>query len=477
MLVQPSLSLTLTLSFTLSLSLACKFTHSNMCRYIEELLALQHSLFYLQDAVESLLLWRGTLPITVSGKKYKFPIHSLIAFVTSVLLVENPELFPSLFFAMLGWVFLVSMDYRRNLPDPWSRCKTFREFILTLVFGNAPIHERMIRERENEEEARAYIERWKTRVKESEVAAAKAYKDSMEAQEEYEREMEEISQVDTDLSTKSGGITFDPFKPILYPLQQNLALVCRYTRRAKHIFCWQECYIAFWITAGCFLVSFIFLFVPWFFLLKWISRLIVWTLFGPWMKLIDVYYLSQIKPLTEEEILLKREQEREKRRMLLSAAVKEARIKRENVSKLKAMKQYMFGRFITRVPVLKEDRYSDIPLPDSSATPYRPKPTPLSVLAMEESGYRRTRVPGQHLVGDMIPRIETMGFTEAPIGQATAHPRLVDHNGPGGAFKISEESTLTAYATIGSLTVAAATISWFAVPALAHMAEKALHWM
>jgi hypothetical protein len=434
-------------------------------------------MFYLQDALESLILWRGTMPVFIAGHKFKFPIHSLSAFLCTVLLVERPEMFPSLFFGSLAWMFLASMDYRCNLPDPWRRCKTFREFVYTLLVGHSPIKKRMILERENHEEVQAYLEQWKNRVTEAETAATAAYEESIKAQEEYDKEMEEIGEADTDLSTRTAGISIDPFKPILFPVQQNLAMLCRYTRRAKHVLSWEECYIAFWLTAGCFMLSFIFMFVPWFFLLKWGSRIIVWTVFGPWMKLVDVFYVSKIKPLSEAEFALKREREREKRRLALSIAAKEARIKRENTTKLKAMKKYMFGKFSVKVPVLKEDRYCDVPLPDSSAIPYDPKPTPLSELAMAESGYHRTRLVGQHLVGDMIPKVETVGFTEAPVGQATAHPRLIDRNGPGGGFRSSDESTISAYATIGSLTVAAATISWFAVPILAGLAEKALHWM
>ena len=182
-------------------------------------------------------------------------------------------------------------------------------------------------------------------------------------------------------------------------------MLCRYVRHVKYTVGWEECYISFWITIGCLLVSIIFLFVPWFFLLKWGSRALVWILFGPWMKLVDVYYVSKIKPLTEEEHIERKEVERAKRRAVTSKAISEARVKREDAAKLKAMKKYLFGKFITRVPVLKEDRYRDMPMPESFAVPYKTKKLKLSELAMQEAGYHRTRLPGQHLAGDMIPRV------------------------------------------------------------------------
>ena len=434
--------------------------------YVEELLALQHVLFYLQDAAMIMLLWRGTLPIT---KDLKFPIHSLTAFMVMTFIVEYPEYIPSVSFGFIGWAICAVMDYRSGIPDPWSRCKTFTEFVVTLVTGKSPVPYHDIPVNANEAEALAFHESWQKRIVSAEEAAAKAYEESIKEQEELEKEMEEIGDTNTDISTQSGGVSLDPFKPILFPIQQNLAMVCRYIRHAKYILYWEECYFSFWISAACFLLSFMFMFVPWFFLIRWTCRIIVWTLFGPWMKLVDVFYVSKLKPPTEEEIAAKKAAEKEKRKLATFEAAGKARIKRENAKKLKAMKKYMFGKFIAKVPVLKEDRYRDLPLPSSSAVPYRPKALALSELAMQEAGYHRTRLPGQHLVGDMIPHVEALGFTEAPIGQATAHPKLVTKKGPGAT---SPDSDTAAYIKLGSLVAAAAVISYFLVPMLSALTEK-----
>lgn len=473
-------------------------------RYIEELLELQHILFYLQDAAETLLLWRGTLELPFFGKTFMIPVHSASAFLSAILLVEHPQMFPSFCFAMWAWVLLATMDYRRTLPDIWSRCKPFREFLETLALGEATNPPPTIKRNQNLEAAIAFREKYQHRIEKAERDAMAAYEESAKAQEEYDKEMEEIGDDNTDIATKRGGVSIDPFKSILFPVQQNLAIACRYLRHAKYIIFWEECYISFWITTGCLLVSFIFMFVPWAFLIKWTTRLLVWTLFGPWMKLVDVYYVSKIKDRTEEELAEQIQQNRVERRLATTAAVSEARMKREDASKLKAMKKHMFGKYITRVPILKEDRYRDMPLPESSATPYRPVPLPLSELAMQEAGYHRTRLAGQHLIGNMIPKVsqlavlvymncasrsifsphftffhpyqvESEGFTQAPIGQATAHPNLLDKDGPGGSLKATSESTAGAYAKIGSLVVVAAILTWLGVPVLAAITEKVLH--
>jgi hypothetical protein len=433
-------------------------------------------MYYIQDAIVALLLWRGTSHIRVFGRDVYVPVHSLFAFLSLITVIERPQLFPCMFFAFMGWFLMATMDYRSRLPNPWIRCKTFSDFLLTLVFGAPKKSTETIKAFENADESQKFMEEWTKRIAEAEEAAAKAYEENVRAQEEYEREMDEIAEATTDISTKRGGVSIDPFKPILYPVQQNLGVVCRYKRYAQNIVSWEECYLSFWVTIGCFVLSFICMFVPWFFLMKWSARIVVWVAFGPWMKLVDVFYVQKIKPLSAEEEAKKRERERQRRKEATSALLAEARIKRENAAKLKAMKKYLFGKFITRVPVLKEDLYRDTPLPDSTAVPYKPELLPLSEVAMQEAGYNRKRVPGQHLVGDMIPSVEDVGATEAPTGQAIAHPRLVDRSGPGGAVGNGHVSDAQAYAKIGTVVVGAAVVSWLVVPLFSAVTEQALNW-
>jgi len=195
----------------------------------------------------------------------------------------------------------------------------------------------------------------------------------------------------------------------------------------------------------------------------------VWTFFGPWMKLVDIYYVSKIQPLSDEEKEKQLVSHREKQRLANAAVIKEARITKENTVKMKDVKKYMFGKYIAKVPVLKQERYVDHPLPESYSTPYEPEPLGLADLAMRESGYNRTRLPGQFLVGDMIPRVETKAFTDAPVGKPTAHPHRLEKDSPGRTS--GTDSTMAAYAKIGALVVSAAVITWFGVPRIISFAE------
>lgn len=190
---------------------------------------MQHIVFYLQDAAMTLLLWRGTFPIPIpyNDHPWMFPIHSLSAFATAILLVENPQLIPSFFFASIAWVLLASQAYRRSLPDVWSRCKSYKELLKTLAIGESSEPPELIGAYHNYQEAQTFLDKWQKRIEDAEVAAAKAYEEQVKAQEEYEREMEDVGG-EEDIATKSGGMSFDPFKSLLFPVQQNLGLVCRY---------------------------------------------------------------------------------------------------------------------------------------------------------------------------------------------------------------------------------------------------------
>jgi len=422
------------------------YNRQTLFAYVEELTALQEVKYYIEDAIMTLLLWRGTALVPFTD--YKAPVHSLTAFIAFTLLVERPQLMPSFFFASIAWLLLATNGNRRTVPDMWSHCKPFDEFVRGLSLGfmgskdTIPMYN-------HKEESQAYLENWKKRITDAEAAAARAYEEQIRQQEEYAKEMGDVDD-NTDISTKKGGISVDPLKVFLYPLQQNLALVIRYVRHAKYILLWDECFISFWITMASLVLAFLCLFVPWFFLIKWTSRLVVWTVFGPWMKLVDVYYVSKIVPLSAEEEAAKREQAREARLKTFSKARSAARVRRENAAKLKAMKKYLFGKFIIRVPILKEDRYRDIPLPESTAKPYKPNPKAMSEVAMEEAGYNRIRRPGQHLEGDMIPRGEKNNWTQSPKGLATT--------------KETPATDSAAYAKVGGLVVAAGVLTWVGVP-------------
>lgn len=356
--------------------------------------------------MKSLLFWRSQFDVELNGKVYGLPLHSLIAFLLSTLLVEKPTYIPSFCFASISWMMLAIMFQRRHNPNPWRRCKSFVELFLILATGNSGAGPDDIKENQNLEEALAHEERVRKRIEDAENAAAKAVVEAEEERVQALKDQKEIGDFGTDITTKTGGkISIDPFKIVMEPIQGYLHLVCKIVRYVRNILVWDECYLAFWLTVGCFALSIACMFVPWAFLIQWTSRIIAWTLFGPWMKLVDVFYYSKIENMTEEEYLKQKQASQITRQAKTEALALQARIDREEAQKLKDMKTFLFGKFIMKVPVLKEDRWTDIPLPQSKAEPYKPKPLALAELAMQEAGYHRTRVGGQHLEGVMIPTV------------------------------------------------------------------------
>jgi len=189
-------------------------------------------------------------------------------------------------------------------------------------------------------------------------------------------------------------------KFILFPIQQYLGIACKFLRCARNIILWVEPYYAFWITTACLLLSFLCFFVPWFWLIKWTSRVVVWTLLGPWMKLVDVFYF--VDELSNEERI---EKNREKKLGLQSqvfgAYLKQARISREKAVKLRAIKGYLYGKHIKRIPMFKTDRYADVPLPESMSRRIIGKNMAARLMEQEEED--RVKIQGQHVVWNIIP--------------------------------------------------------------------------
>jgi hypothetical protein len=365
-------------------------------------------LFYLQDAIVTLLLWRGHFPIRIGSRDVNLPIHSFNAFVVATVLVERPQLFPAFCFASIAWVLLAVMGWRRNSPNAWGRCKSYGELIQALVLGKMGISPPSIKPFERFDETKLEMEQWVKRIEDSQEQSRLAYIEAEKAEQERQKELEEIGDMENDISTKvGGGFSIDPTKAVLHPIQLLVGWIVPKIRFVKNVVIWEECYFSFWVATASAFLAIVSVFIPWFWIIKWSSRLVAWTIFGPWMKLLDVFYFSTLKPETETEKKLREQQEKLKRRLATTELASQARQKREDAAKLKVMKKYMFGKFGIKVPVLKEDRWSDRPLPESSATPYSAKSLSLAQLAMQEAGYNRTRIPGQNLIGNMIPTVSS----------------------------------------------------------------------
>mmetsp|Transcript_2073 Transcript_2073/g.2123 ORF Transcript_2073/g.2123 Transcript_2073/m.2123 type:complete len:249 (-) Transcript_2073:336-1082(-) len=227
-------------------------------------------------------------------------------------------------------------------------------------------------------------------------------------QEKFIKEMQQIDELD--IETKNSNMMLNPMK-VLIPLKVILDLICSTLRLVSNILTWKECYLSYWITLLCLAMSVICAFVPWGLVFLWASRVVVWAILGPWMKLVDwFFYLPLIKKRSKA---LKTEQDKPKSEKCSKHNAK-VFLARENVEKFKEMKMLLFGKYLIRTPKFKPDRHDDIPLPSSFAKK--------SSCAKEE--VINVIVPGQYIVGNMIPRIEYPELEENSERHLVTHDKV-----------------------------------------------------
>jgi len=349
------------------------YNRATLMSYVDELNEYKYSTLFIQDGAISLFLWRGQFQTSViipflGRRNLNIPIHSIFAFILFTFAVEHPKYLPSILFILIGWLLLAVMTWREQHPNPWFRTPNFMELAELLILKKSIAFANEIAPNEKKDEADVFESKWKERVRLTDETAKKQQEEMAKELLEAEKE---IGDTEVDISSKKGGINIDPLKYILYPLQQTLGMICVYLRIARNVLTWEEPFISFWLVVLSFGAAIISFFIPWGFLLRWIMRIVVWTVFGPWMMLVDHYYYRKIESMTTEEKEHRALQAKMKRQDLTKQRALKARIARENTFKLRDAKEMMFGRYVAKVPAFKIDRYRDTPLASSSAKRYK----------------------------------------------------------------------------------------------------------
>merc|ERR1711862_898329 len=256
----------------------------------------------------------------------------------------------------------------------------------------------LIEPNEHKEEAIMY---WKDledqllkHKKEKEEQALEATK----AQEEQNKFNSEVEEVKTGLNIANANkenIIMAPLKPLLYPIQLLLGKVVYTLRFTSSVFLWQSSYVSFWVTFTSLVLFLVFLIIPWAFIITWVMRILVWTLLGPWMKLVDWYYYKPLEQLSESDQAIQKEQTRKMRQEAYDKVLENYKVAEEDAVKLRAMKMRMFGDYVVSVPHFHLPMLADNPLPESSAKYYDE--------SSMQKGLKPIHICGQHLVGTMIP--------------------------------------------------------------------------
>lgn len=440
-----------------------QYSLTTITGYLNELQEYQVVTFYIQEALTNLLLWRINeeisirIPFLSQAKPITIyiPLHSMLAFFIGVSIIEKPHLLPSFMMGCIGWMMLATMQFRLKHPSRWRSCKSFFDLFWALVTGNSCRQSRAIEAFEHENEAKAFDEFFSRRIEEATKAANERRLIQLKVQEEVTKEMNELNE-----AGQPSPFSLDPFRPHLFPIQMQLKFVCDSLLFARHIILWDNAYYSFWITIGSLVSAIAFLFIPWCFLVRWGTRVVTWALLGPWMKVFDTFYLRKEKDLTEEEQKSELEQIEENMRKTAMLTIKDARIKKEYEVKLVEMKKYRFGKFMIRIPLLKAERCLDYPLIRSYCYPLEEEKRSMGERAIEESGEERLRVPGQHLVGHMIPH--SVRNSDVSLGQPDMKG-FVENEAKNDCLA-KDDSNSSAAIKMGAVILGALFITWFGVP-------------
>lgn len=396
-----------------------KLSIKTITSHVEELKTYQAVLDYLPKAVFTVFLWRGHYKLSFRRPTIRrntgvpqsapfserwttpaamwLPLHSITAFVWGVLVVQNFDRFLAFLVFAIGWFFLATMEQVRTHPSPWSRCRSYSELLLVLVFGRS-LGPQTVEMNENIDEIRAHKAGMDRQEKKRKKAAEALKMEREKLEIELNEADEEANDEELDITTKvEGGYGFNitPFKGVLKQVQTFLQKVCVALRIGKSVVLWRESYAAFSIVTASFLLSLIAFWIPWSFLITSTCRIFVWILLGPWMKLVDIFYVRKWENLSAEERKAGLQTSFQERYHLIVEQSLRRKVRRERALKLQVMKKYMFGKFLMRVPIFKEELVWDDPLPASTATPYDESLTETIVIPQ--------RKWGQQLVGDMIP--------------------------------------------------------------------------
>ena len=126
--------------------------------YAKELQGYLEILDYITDALVVVLLWRGHFPVRLCVPftrpvTFKLPLHSVVAFVWATILAYDFEKFFSFFFFLIGWVFLATLEFKRNHPSFWRQPRSYSELLMILIFSKSFIRPQTVESNENIEES------------------------------------------------------------------------------------------------------------------------------------------------------------------------------------------------------------------------------------------------------------------------------------------------------------------------------------
>jgi hypothetical protein len=381
---------------------------------LSEVLSYWDSLCFLLDVVLGVLLWRGRLRITKTRTIW-FPIHSVVVLASVVTLIERQELvFPVLLY-YLAWL-LLSINYHESgHPNPWKRVPWSLETNTLLILGRRNVFsgtsfssgtelpEISPGQGAEDGSCKEKLDELKSKRMSALIHALLNF-------------MLKVLRIYSKTSDSSVEITTNRKKwhflsGKLYYVHLLLKMIVTYLRAARSFLSWQSTYTAV-LTTNCIVLATIWIIFPMNTILLWIARILAWTCLGPWMKLVDIKYFRPWYE-TKEELMESIQNGRSDYEPCLPdldsfldsdtfcKLSAKGREKAEELVKLRDLRNLMFGAYSEAIPFSDTSRYPCVPLPKSTAVR-----APWVVPPHETS--RGYHIPGQHLAGNMVPRLERL---------------------------------------------------------------------
>jgi hypothetical protein len=261
-----------------------QFDMNRLAEYVEELKEYQSLLPIFQEAALAVIFWRGHYPVVLRvpqcppspggddrrlWERYtkqitiRLPLHSVTAFVGGVLLADDFNFLPSFILFAVAWLLLATSSYVNDSPSPWNNRRSFFDIANMLVPNSTTV--KTIQPYENEEAIQQYLAE-KEEIEKRREEVKKNKEDEQTLHDEVTGQLaalDERGEVQMGTSGGGFGVSVNPLKPILFPMQQNLELACRTVRIARSFVTWEESVSAFWIVVLCLLGGLLLLFVPW----------------------------------------------------------------------------------------------------------------------------------------------------------------------------------------------------------------------
>jgi hypothetical protein len=406
--------------------------------YLKEIISYWTSICFVLDVLVGVLLWRGRLQVS-KNRSIWFPIHSILLFAAGVACIERVDLVIPILLLGVSWI-LVSIKWHLSHKSyPWRRVKGVGSTSL-IVFTGASSHSAA------HISPNVGVEAGK---REDTLDDLKARRMSLIVQLWISFLLKVYRIYSKNLFTSVQFATtekklFQLFTNQLQYVHMFLKYICQYSRMLRTILAWRN-YSSHRIAMNCFIVGVLWLCLPVGVAVQWILRIAVWTLLGPWMKLVDVHWVHDVYQTKEELQDLIDEAYRdgtifdlEKKLVLpdfdslLASKIflrmsHSGRVNAENLYQLKAMRSYLYGSFSEMIPIRDSSGLSSIPLPASSATPYKNMENKQGLVSSDPvRGHQHWyHVPGQGLRGSMIMTFgkESEGWTGDSLQRASEEPQ------------------------------------------------------